>query len=87
MVIPMFHPAAALHQPALKDFILEDFRKIPGILEEARRRKFGEEEEDIPEPPWFADETAFPEPPAFTAFAENSPEEKTQTRPALPISW
>lgn len=81
MVIPMFHPAAALHQPALKDFILEDFRKIPGILEEARRRKFGEEEEDIPEPPWFADEAAFPEPPAFAAFAENSPEEKIQARP------
>jgi len=81
MVIPMFHPAAALHQPALKDFILEDFRKIPGILEEARRRKFGEEEEDIPEPPWFADEAAFPEPPAFAAFAENSPEEKIQAGP------
>jgi uracil-DNA glycosylase family 4 len=35
-VIPMFHPAAALHQAALKPAILEDFAKLPGLLREAR---------------------------------------------------
>ena len=35
-VIPMFHPAAALHQSRLKPMLLEDFAKLPGLLEEAR---------------------------------------------------
>jgi DNA polymerase len=35
-VIPMFHPAAALHQPALKPSILGDFSKLPDQLNEAR---------------------------------------------------
>lgn len=36
-VIPMFHPAAALHQPALKPSILADFAKLPDQLNEARK--------------------------------------------------
>jgi len=35
-VIPMFHPAAALHQSALKPSILGDFAKLPDQLNEAR---------------------------------------------------
>jgi uracil-DNA glycosylase family 4 len=35
-VIPMFHPAAALHQAALKPAILADFAKLPDQLKEAR---------------------------------------------------
>jgi uracil-DNA glycosylase len=35
-VIPMFHPAAALHQAALKPAILADFAKLPELLKEAR---------------------------------------------------
>lgn len=35
-VIPMFHPAAALHQSALKPAILADFAKLPELLNEAR---------------------------------------------------
>lgn len=35
-VIPMFHPAAALHQSALKPAILADFAKLPDLLNEAR---------------------------------------------------
>jgi DNA polymerase len=35
-VIPMFHPAAALHQPPLKPSILADFAKLPDQLNEAR---------------------------------------------------
>jgi uracil-DNA glycosylase len=35
-VIPMFHPAAALHQSRFKPMLLEDFARLPGQLEEAR---------------------------------------------------
>ena len=35
-VIPMYHPAAALHQPALRPSILADFAKLPEQLNEAR---------------------------------------------------
>jgi DNA polymerase len=32
----MYHPAAALHNPALRQTILDDMRKIPGVLERLR---------------------------------------------------
>jgi uracil-DNA glycosylase len=35
-VIAMYHPAAALHQMALKPAILADFAKLPELLKEAR---------------------------------------------------
>jgi uracil-DNA glycosylase len=35
-VIPMFHPAAALHQSRFKPMLLEDFAKLPELLKEAR---------------------------------------------------
>lgn len=35
-VIAMFHPAAALHQVALKPAILKDFSQLPKLLEQAR---------------------------------------------------
>jgi DNA polymerase len=35
-VIAMFHPAAALHQAALKPSILADFARLPQLLEQAR---------------------------------------------------
>ena len=36
-IIAMFHPAAALHQAALKPTILSDFAKLPEQLNEARK--------------------------------------------------
>jgi uracil-DNA glycosylase len=35
-VIAMYHPAAALHQMALKPAIMADFAKLPELLKEAR---------------------------------------------------
>jgi uracil-DNA glycosylase family 4 len=32
--VPMFHPAAALHQPSLRKTVEEDFQKLPRILTE-----------------------------------------------------
>jgi len=37
VVLPMFHPAAALHQPKYKSYIEQDFLKIPKILAELDR--------------------------------------------------
>jgi len=36
ILVPMYHPAAALHQQRLRDTILDDFRTLPGLLERAR---------------------------------------------------
>jgi DNA polymerase len=38
LVVAMFHPAAALHQPGLKQSIEDDFRKLPGLIAQARKR-------------------------------------------------
>jgi len=32
--VPMFHPAAALHQPSLRKTVEEDFKKLPALLAE-----------------------------------------------------
>jgi uracil-DNA glycosylase family 4 len=32
--VPMFHPAAALHQPSLRKTVEEDFARLPGIVAE-----------------------------------------------------
>ena len=32
LVVAMFHPAAALHQPSLKQSVVEDFKKLPGLI-------------------------------------------------------
>jgi DNA polymerase len=36
-ILPMYHPAAALHAANMRRVIEEDFRKIPAALEQARR--------------------------------------------------
>jgi uracil-DNA glycosylase len=45
---PMFHPAAALHQPRWKSLLDEDFARIPGLLGQLEQI---EEQEDQPPPP------------------------------------
>lgn len=39
MVMPMYHPAAALRNGAVMDQFREDFRKIPEILRELKKEK------------------------------------------------
>jgi len=34
IIVPMYHPAAALHQANLRGTIMEDFKKLPEILRE-----------------------------------------------------
>jgi len=38
-VVPMFHPAAALHQAKYRALIEADFQKLPGLLAEARKQQ------------------------------------------------
>ncbi len=45
LIVPMYHPAAALHQPALRDSIIADFASLPRFLALARSRG-----NEIPEP-------------------------------------
>jgi len=35
LIVPMYHPAAALHQPSLRSVLLEDFAKLPGMIMKA----------------------------------------------------
>src|SRR5688572_9497198 len=46
LVVAMFHPAAALHQPSLKQAIIEDFKKLPTLISSAKKSSAG----DPPEP-------------------------------------
>jgi uracil-DNA glycosylase family 4 len=39
LIVPMYHPAAALHQPALRDSILGDFSNLPRYLELAKTKE------------------------------------------------
>lgn len=38
LIVPMYHPAAALHQPLLKPALESDFAKLPEWIERARTR-------------------------------------------------
>lgn len=38
LVVAMYHPAAALHQPALRQSIEDDFRKLPALIEQEQQR-------------------------------------------------
>ncbi len=48
VVVPMYHPAAALHQGALKATIEADFLKLPRILVELRQQAEVEEQAAAP---------------------------------------
>ena len=48
LVVPMYHPAAALHQGSLRGAIEEDFAKLPKILGEVERLRETEAGSDGP---------------------------------------
>lgn len=39
ILVPMYHPAAALHQQRLRGVIIDDFRTLPELLERARANR------------------------------------------------
>jgi len=48
VVVPMFHPAAALHQPKYKTLIEEDFRNLPKIIANTGTVEKGEKPKSDP---------------------------------------
>jgi len=36
LIVPMYHPAAALHQPTLKPVVIADFKALPAAILSAR---------------------------------------------------
>jgi DNA polymerase len=61
LIVPMFHPAAALHQPSLKGAVVEDFSKLAAYIQQARQNRLAvkdtqpvskpaDEEEEQPKP-------------------------------------
>lgn len=46
LVVPMFHPAAALHQPSLKPAIERDFAGLPKLIAQAAEAPVLEDQED-----------------------------------------
>lgn len=63
LLLPLFHPAAALRTPAVKETLREDFERIPALLagpSPQPRGGLGEEaEESIDPPPAAADQLDF----------------------------
>jgi uracil-DNA glycosylase len=50
LIVPMYHPAAALHQQALRSTIEEDFSRLPKILAEAEAARRTEQAAGDPPP-------------------------------------
>jgi DNA polymerase len=65
--VPMYHPAAALHQGSLREPMLRDFARLPEIVGRARSSRRGavlqREQEEPPQAPMFAEERPSAEPP------------------------
>jgi len=38
LIIPMYHPAAALHQPKLRSVIMQDFSQLKGLITKEKER-------------------------------------------------
>ena len=50
-IVPMYHPAAALHQASLKSAVMEDFARLPKFIQEAHQQRSALIKPDpLPEP-------------------------------------
>jgi uracil-DNA glycosylase len=48
LIVPFFHPAAALHQQSLKETLIEDFKKLPDFVKQVEA-DWQEEEAEKPD--------------------------------------
>lgn len=39
LIVPMYHPAAALHQPALRTVVEADFAKLPALIQFSEKKR------------------------------------------------
>jgi len=44
VIVPMYHPAAGLRNPSVKEQTVEDFKKLPGILEGVKNKESSKKE-------------------------------------------
>lgn len=51
LVVAMFHPAAALHQQSLRQTLIDDFKKLPGYIAQAKQAAAAARPPEAPEPP------------------------------------
>jgi len=47
LVVPFFHPAAALHRPSLRSVVEEDFAKLPALIDGAEKALVYQPEEPV----------------------------------------
>lgn len=47
LIVPMYHPAAALHQPSLKAVVEQDFSHLPGLIAKAKDIQPAKATEDV----------------------------------------
>lgn len=47
LVVPFYHPAAALHRPSLRPVVEEDFAKLPELIENAEAAPIYEQEQIV----------------------------------------
>jgi DNA polymerase len=47
LVVPFFHPAAALHRPSLRSVVEEDFAKLPALIDGAEKTPVIQPEEPV----------------------------------------
>ena len=47
LIVAMFHPAAALHQPGLKSTLISDFTKLPGFLKNITKKDYEMQKESL----------------------------------------
>jgi uracil-DNA glycosylase len=50
LIAPMYHPAAALHQPSLRPQVEKDFLKLPGFITQAMTNHAEKQQAQIAEP-------------------------------------
>lgn len=50
LIVPMFHPAAALHQPSLRPMVERDFSRLPQLITQAKANGAPQYEEKKTEP-------------------------------------
>jgi len=67
LVVPMFHPAAALHQPALKTSVEHDFSLLPALIVQARKKRDGKAEAPAANPPAAPEQASVKKPPEAPA--------------------
>lgn len=50
VIVPMYHPAAALHQPSLRETVKSDMQRLPVILDEFKQKARIESDNESDEP-------------------------------------